>query len=81
MTPSKAIKTRIFISIFIFFCWTLVPMAASAGHWYKGDLHSHSLYSDGDSPVADVVASVEAKGLDFFALTDHDTDMDGDPVH
>jgi hypothetical protein len=54
---------------------------AFAGQWYKGDLHSHSLYSDGDSSVADIIASVEAKGLDFFALTDHDKYMDGIPVH
>jgi hypothetical protein len=54
---------------------------AVAGQWYKGDLHSHSVHSDGDSSVADIIASVEAKGLDFFALTDHDNDMDGDPTH
>ena len=59
----------------------MIQSSAFAEQWYKGDLHSHSLYSDGDSSVADVMASVEAKGLDFFALTDHDSDMDGDPVH
>jgi hypothetical protein len=52
-----------------------------AGKWYKGDLHSHSNYSGGDSSVADVLASVESLGLDFFALTDHDTSMNGDPTH
>jgi hypothetical protein len=41
------------------------------GAWLKGDLHSHSLHSDGDSPAADVVELAESKGLDFFALTDH----------
>lgn len=46
-----------------------------AGLWLKGDLHSHSLHSDGDSPVADVLISVEAKGLDFFALAEHDGNM------
>jgi predicted metal-dependent phosphoesterase TrpH len=54
---------------------------AFAGQWYKGDLHSHSVHSDGDSSVTDVIASVEAKGLDFFVLTDHDNDMDGNPIH
>jgi hypothetical protein len=54
---------------------------AFAGQWYKGDLHSHSHHSDGDSSVADVIASVEGKGLDFFALTDHDSHMDGNPTH
>ena len=45
------------------------------GTWLKGDLHSHSLHSDGDSPVAAVLHSVESKGLDFFALTEHDGNM------
>lgn len=55
--------------------------SAGAGQWLRGDLHSHSLHSDGDSPVAEVIASVETKGLDFFALTDHDGNMDGVPTH
>jgi hypothetical protein len=55
--------------------------AAAGGQWYKGDLHSHSLYSDGDSTVAAVMASVESKNLDFFSLTDHDAHMLGDPEH
>lgn len=52
-----------------------------SGNWYKGDLHAHSTYSDGDSPIAEVIASAEALGLDFFALTDHDISMDGNPSH
>jgi hypothetical protein len=58
-----------------------INSTAFAGEWLKGDLHSHSNYSDGDSSVADVVASVESKGLDFFALTDHDNDLNGVPRH
>lgn len=61
---------------------SLTSIAAFAsGQWYKGDLHSHSLYSDGDSSVKEVLESVTSKGLDFFALTDHDTYADGDPEH
>jgi predicted metal-dependent phosphoesterase TrpH len=41
--------------------------------WYKGDLHSHSLYSDGDSSVCDVLDIAEGKGFDYFVLTDHNT--------
>jgi len=51
------------------------------GSWYKGDLHAHSEYSDGDSPVSAVIKSAEDKGLDFFVLTDHDTSLRGNPVH
>jgi hypothetical protein len=52
-----------------------------AGSWFKGDLHAHSTYSDGDSSVADVVAAAESLGFDFFVITDHDVSMNGDPVH
>jgi PHP domain len=43
---------------------------AGAG-WYRGELHSHSHHSDGQTPVADVVTSARKYGLDFLALTDH----------
>jgi len=67
--------------LFLLFFPAISSAQISAGTWYKGDLHSHSNYSDGDSSVAAVIASAEAKGLDFFALTDHDTYMSGNPLH
>ena len=54
---------------------------AVPGAWYAGDLHCHTTYSDGDSPVATVIARAEERGLDFLAITDHDTSMNGLPVH
>jgi predicted metal-dependent phosphoesterase TrpH len=36
------------------------------------DLHSHSTYSDGLLPPAAVVQRAAARGVDFYALTDHD---------
>lgn len=51
------------------------------GAWYKGDLHAHSEYSDGDSPVSAVIKSAEDQGLDFFTVTDHDTSLRGIPLH
>lgn len=39
--------------------------------WYKGDLHCHTVHSDGDSTVEEVVRLAEARGLDFLAITDH----------
>ncbi|HIP21147.1 MAG TPA: PHP domain-containing protein [Sulfurimonas sp.] len=39
----------------------------------KGDLHMHSIYSDGRAtPFAMVMASLEA-GMDFVSVTDHDS--------
>lgn len=37
------------------------------------DLHVHSCYSDGTSTPKELVAYAVEKGLDTFALTDHDT--------
>jgi hypothetical protein len=47
--------------------------------WYRGNLHTHTTNSDGDSPPAVVVAWYRDAGYDFLALTDHDvlTDPEG----
>ena len=41
--------------------------------WYRGDLHCHTWHSDGDSPPQEVIATAERMGLDFLAITDHNT--------
>ncbi|MCC6614249.1 MAG: CehA/McbA family metallohydrolase [Anaerolineae bacterium] len=41
--------------------------------WYRGDLHGHTLHSDGSWDVPDLVVAARAKGLDFATLTDHNT--------
>ncbi len=43
------------------------------GRWYRGDLHAHSEHSDGANTVAEIVDYVKRAGLDYFALTDHNT--------
>lgn len=47
--------------------------AAAAGRWYRGDLHAHSEHSDGANTVDEIVDYVRRVGLDYFALTDHNT--------
>ena len=37
----------------------------------KGDLHSHSDWSDGGSPIEEMVATARSMGHDYQALTDH----------
>jgi len=41
--------------------------------WYRGDLHAHTWHSDGSAPLADLAAAARAQGLDFVAVTDHNT--------
>ena len=42
------------------------------GAWLKGNLHTHTLESDGDSTPAEVVRWYADHGYDFLAITDHD---------
>ena len=37
----------------------------------RGDLHCHSEWSDGTTPIADMVQTARSLGRDYLALTDH----------
>ena len=41
--------------------------------WYRGDLHCHSHHSDAQAEVGTLAAVARAQGLDFVAVTDHNT--------
>jgi len=41
--------------------------------WYKGELHAHTWESDGELSPHDVISAARQYGLDFLALTDHNT--------
>ena len=53
--------------------------ASSLGVWFKGQLHTHTLNSDGDSTPDDVVRWYREHGYNFVAITDHNylTSVDG----
>ena len=46
--------------------------ARGAG-WYRGDFHSHTLHSDGSFTVPERLQRSADRGLDFVAVTDHNT--------
>ena len=41
--------------------------------WYRGDLHTHTVHSDGERTPAELAAQARAAGLDFLASTEHNT--------
>jgi len=54
------------------------PVARAArrngpARWVKGDLHCHTLHSDGRNSVEELVLNAIERGLDFLAVTDHNT--------
>ena len=52
---------------------------AASAQWFKGNLHTHTLNSDGDSTPDEVVRWYREHGYDFLVLTDHNflTGVDG----
>lgn len=41
--------------------------------WYRGDLHLHTVHSDGQHTIDDLVEAATTAGLDFIVSTDHNT--------
>ncbi len=52
---------------------TTAAQPANATGWYKGDLHCHTFHSDGTPDPREVIREAERLGLDFLAITDHNT--------
>ena len=63
--------------------WVLLPVAQTAPgpdeRWYKGNLHTHTINSDGDSAPDTVARWYKEHRYNFLFLTDHDyrTDPEG----
>lgn len=49
---------------------------AGAGTWYKGNTHTHTTESDGDSPPEYVARWYKDHGYDFLVLSDHNVFTD-----
>jgi hypothetical protein len=47
--------------------------AAPGRRWLAGDLHAHTVHSDGILTVAGLACLARERGLDFIAVTDHNT--------
>ena len=49
-------------------------LPAPAGlQWFAGDFHAHTVHSDGSSSTSELAARAVRSGLDFLAVTDHNT--------
>ena len=59
----------------------LAPSAQGQGRWFKGNTHAHSLNSDGDVPVDDVVRWYREHGYHFTFITEHEYFTDVAPLN
>jgi hypothetical protein len=56
----------------IIFCLLILSRASLAQyHWYKGNVHTHTIESDGDLPLAQVMQTYKNLHYDFLVITDH----------
>jgi PHP domain-containing protein len=49
------------------------PVSVTGARWYRGDLHLHTVHSDGERGLDELASAARASGLDFIASTDHNT--------
>lgn len=47
--------------------------ASDGRQWLAGDLHTHTVHSDGVMTVSELARFAAGRGLDFLAVTDHNT--------
>ncbi len=77
--PQPAVRgTRVLPAVPAFLVDAPPPPAPNA-RWYKGNTHTHTINSDGDSSPDDVVKWYKDHGYNFLVLTDHNvlTSVDG----
>jgi hypothetical protein len=77
MFSHRPIPWRVALTLTTVTAWISLEAAAllgqqpSADRWNKGNTHTHTLNSDGDSTPDDVVRWYREHGYQFLALTDH----------
>lgn len=54
------------------------PPAGTGDRWWKGNLHTHSLWSDGDDFPEMIADWYKSHGYDFLAITEHDILQEGE---
>ena len=59
-------------------CYSASWLLSSALYNYRGNIHVHSLYSDGSGSIGEIAADAAAAGLDYVIIADHQT-LDGLP--
>lgn len=54
------------------------PLSAQVAGWFKGNLHTHSYWSDGDDFPEMIMDWYKTHGYDFVALSDHNVLAEGE---
>ncbi|WP_439483160.1 PHP domain-containing protein [Cyclobacterium plantarum] len=71
-------SANLLIVLFIFSCSSGNVQEAEKQNWYKGNLHTHSYWSDGDEFPEVIMQWYKEKGYHFVALSDHNIFQEGE---
>ncbi len=55
------------------FALSLNQVVRAGPAWYQGDFHCHTYHSDGTLSAPELARLARAEGMDFLAITDHNT--------
>ena len=58
---------------YLWFLWVVALGQTPTPRWWKGNLHTHTLWSDGDDFPEMIAESYRERGYHFLALSDHNT--------
>lgn len=59
--------------------WQAETLTATSGHhWYRGNMHTHSHWSDGDDYLESIAAWYQTAGYQFLVFSDHNVLADRD---
>lgn len=73
---------RALISLLVIpFIFESVAAQAQAARWYKGNTHTHTLNSDGDSTPEEVAKWYRDNGYNFLVITDHEKITPVEPLN
>jgi hypothetical protein len=75
-------RDMLFVAVMLSLTWSYTVSAASEElHWYRGNTHTHTINSDGDSAPDTVVRWYREHGYQFLFLTDHEFVTDPAPLN
>ena len=72
-----SLKTTLLALVFLNLHFLISAEDSSKAKWWKGNLHTHSLWSDGDDFPEMIVSWYDEHGYNFLALSDHNILSEG----
>ena len=76
-SSGSAFFTPSWFVAFVLFALATTASAQPVMRWWKGNLHTHSLWSDGDDYPEMITDWYKTRGYDFLAISDHNTLQEG----